>query len=615
VAGLIFAISRPLASGLLGMGAGGQAETSLILLDRSPSMQQMGEAGQSKLDTGRRQLAQALDTLGSKNWVLIESNSAVPQAFDSLDALVDSPGTRASSSTADLPTMLQSAVDYLTINKSGPSELWICSDLRTADWNVESGNWNVVREALLNFPQSVRIHLLAYPQPADNNLSIRVSDVRLETGGTGNAVSMSLQVSQTGKRGDAGGNRTVPVQIEIDGTRSELSVELSGSQVELRNHRVPLSGNQRRGWGKVALPADQNNSDNEFYFVFDAAPERRIVLISEDRNRTRALELAATIAPDGQAAAAVEVVMPGELDSLVLDGAALVIWQSELPQEHVAGAVAAYVNQGGQVLFFPPTSVLTGIGSEATDFMGVGWGSWIAGEEDPKVMVENWRGDQDLLAATRSGAGLPVGQLQVYGHAKLVGEISPLATLTGGDALLARVPTERGGVYFCSASPATDSSTLASNGIVLYAIIQRAIEQGISALGSTTQRTAGAVEEPSDLWRRISTTSAPEEQSISTEMPWQSGVYADEERLFAINRSAAEDRREVVSDQELARLFDGLDFSRINDSAGNLSSIVREIWRLFLIAMILAMLVEAALCLPRRPQSRQPLVKPMQRAA
>src|SRR5437763_13982012 len=40
IAGLIFAISRPLASGWLGITAGGRADTTIILLDRSPSMRQ-----------------------------------------------------------------------------------------------------------------------------------------------------------------------------------------------------------------------------------------------------------------------------------------------------------------------------------------------------------------------------------------------------------------------------------------------------------------------------------------------------------------------------------------------------------------------------------------------
>ena len=45
IAGLVFAVSRPLASGWLGLAAGGRPDTTIILLDRSPSMQQAGVAG------------------------------------------------------------------------------------------------------------------------------------------------------------------------------------------------------------------------------------------------------------------------------------------------------------------------------------------------------------------------------------------------------------------------------------------------------------------------------------------------------------------------------------------------------------------------------------------
>ena len=66
IAGLVFAISRPLASGWLGLTAGGRADTTIILLDRSPSMRQQGRGTVgSKLETGRQQLARTLSTLGS----------------------------------------------------------------------------------------------------------------------------------------------------------------------------------------------------------------------------------------------------------------------------------------------------------------------------------------------------------------------------------------------------------------------------------------------------------------------------------------------------------------------------------------------------------------------
>src|SRR5471032_2391021 len=106
VAGLLFAIARPLASGWLGLAAGGQADTTIILLDRSPSMQQRGlGTGDSKLETGKHQLVHTLQTLGSARWVLIESACHEPRELDSPAALLNLPSAGPASASADLPVM------------------------------------------------------------------------------------------------------------------------------------------------------------------------------------------------------------------------------------------------------------------------------------------------------------------------------------------------------------------------------------------------------------------------------------------------------------------------------------------------------------------------------
>ncbi len=592
VAGLVLAISRPLASGLLGWSSGGKADTTVLLIDRSPSMQERAAGNETKLATGLRQLANALGTLGSDRWLLVESGQAKPREFETLDALVDSPGTGAASSTADLPKMLQATAEYLQTNRPGPTEVWICSDLRTADWKADAGGWSAIREAFQQFPQSVRFSLLAYTTENSSNISIRVSDIRKLKTPEGNSVQLSIQLS-----GDVANDSrlTIPIQIEIDGARSEVAIEMVGRQFDLRNHILPIGTSAERGWGRVSIPADANNADNEFYFIYADAPPRRTVLVTDSPEATRALQIAAGIAPDANTTATVDLYAPEQIDSLVLDDAALLLWHAPLPDPQYAGAIQEFAKRGGQVIFFPPDALSAGLVNRLErEFLGVRWTKWQA--HDEQVRVESWRSDQDLLAATRSGAALPVGQLAVGGYAKLEGEVSKLATLTGGDVLIGRVPTEKGGIYFCSASPAGTKSTLATNGIVLFAAIQRAVERGSSALGNAIWRAAGEIEDSTESWRRI----AGSEDSVSTEFAFQAGVYEADERLWAVNRPLIEDELGTVGSVELERLFDGLDFTRVDDEAGNLTSIVREVWRAFLIAMILAMLIEAMLCLPRR---------------
>lgn len=601
IAGLLFAIARPLSSGLLGLAGGTKTDTTIVVVDRSPSMQEQSPSGISKLETAKTQLQDAFSKLKSDHWVAVDAASE-PQTFESADALLDSAAFSSASSTTPLAGLLQSSLGYLQSNQPGPTDIWICSDLRSSDWDPDNASWNVLRDSFAELPQSIRFNLLAYPDPTQNNAAIRVTKAKRVTSDVGGILSNELLLSlQITKDADSSEPETIPVQIEIDGARSELAIDCSGSQTEIRDHRIPLPRNQETGWGRITLPADSNLADNDFYFVYAEEPLRRIVIVSDNRDATRAVEIAASISGSGQSNAQVEVIEPMQLDSLLVDDSALLVWQTELPDAATAPTVENYVSQGGQVIFFPPSRMTNQAGSVSdSNFAGISWGQWNATE---KVMVDTWRGDQDLLAATQGGFGLPVGQLEFTGFAGLntSGEVIKLASLTGGKPLIAKVPTDKGGVYFVTASPDPNASSLARGGIVLFVAIQRAIERGQKALGKTTQRTAGEDASNTADWKLVSGSA----NALSTEFSHQSGVYGNEESLFAINRQLSEDQRSQVTDEQLEAMFSGLTFNRVDQTAGSLSGIVREVWRIFLILMIVALLVEALLCIPRGARSRR----------
>ncbi|MDR3637493.1 MAG: BatA domain-containing protein [Isosphaeraceae bacterium] len=586
IAGLTFAVSRPLAGGWLGVTAGGRPDTTIVLFDRSPSMQQAGAAGGSKLETGRRQLVQTLEMLGSSRWIVIESGTNRPQEVESAQALMHSPAIEPAAVTSDIAAMLQAAHDYIKSNKSGRTEVWICSDLRENDWNAESGRWQTVREAFLEFPQGVRFHLLAYPQKAPGNLSVRVTDVRWKKSGDAAELLVSLRLT---REGGEDVKATVPVQFEIDGARSEINVEMAGPQFELKGHRIPLEKSHQRGYGKVSIPADGNPADNDSWFVFDQPATRQTVIVAEDPQAAQPLELAAGIAPDPSLQSAVAPVGPSELGTVEWEKVALLLWQAPLPGGETASAIRAFIERGGQAVFFPPRT------AGDAEFLGMRWTTWVESKQD--VAVENWRGDHDLLAHTQSGTALPVGQLQVRRSCGLSGESTALATLRGGAPLLARGTTNAGGAYFCATTPAPADSSLASNGVVLYAMIQRALDGGALVLGSTRRMVAGELPPAEDpkRWKRL----AGDDDAVTAEYAFHAGVYASGDRLLSVNRSPAEDSARVLADGRVAGLFRGLDFARVDDQAGNLSSLIQEIWRLFLIGMMVALVVEAALCLPK----------------
>jgi hypothetical protein len=590
IAGLIFAISRPLAGGWFGRAAGGRADTTIIVLDRSPSMRQQGQGTTvSKLDAGKHQLARTLGVLGSGRYVLVENTSNVAHEIESPESLLQLTAAEPSSTSADLPAMLQAARDYIRDNHTGRTEIWICSDLRQNDWNVDSARWQALRDSFLELPQGVRFHLLAYPDVASGNVGVRVTNVRRVQTTDGAELLVSLKLT---REGATDGKAGVPIQFDIEGARSELTVEMIGPTFELKDHRIPIDKTKERGWGKVSIPADSNPADNEFYFAFDRPQPRKTLIVTDEQQATGPLQLAASIPTDPAVTCTAEIVTKQQLAAIDWDGVSFLVWHAPLPDADTASIVDTFVRRGGQVLFLPPRS------PDDKTFQGVRWQNWA--DVPPDVAIDNWRSDQDLLANTQSGAALPVGQLKVRRSCGLSGEMTPLASLKGGKTLFARLPTTRGGVYFCATTADPADSSLAENGVVLYVLVQRALAAGAAVLGQTRQLIAGdaGLEQPT-AWKQI----AGPPDAISTEYVHHAGVYSAGERLLAVNRSPAEDQAAVLAEDRVADLFKGLDFTRVDDRAGSLAGLIEEVWRPFLVVMLIAMLGEAALCMPRRAQS------------
>ena len=82
---------------------------------------------------------------------------------------------------------------------------------------------------------------------------------------------------------DRGRDITAEVDhIEIDGARSEMTVEMEKDQYDLKEYRIPLESRHERGWGKVTIPADVNPADNDYYFAFERPAPRRAVIVADD---------------------------------------------------------------------------------------------------------------------------------------------------------------------------------------------------------------------------------------------------------------------------------------------------------------------------------------------
>jgi hypothetical protein len=597
VAAILFVITRPMAGGLLGL-TGGVPDTVIVLLDRSASMEQQNLAtGTSKRAAGISKLAQALrDTVGVRSkLVLIENAHLQPQLLDKPESLIDLPLTGPTDTTADVPALLQGALDYITTNQTGRTDVWVLSDLHQSDWDAGSGRWQALRSAFATL-KGLRLHLLSYAQPAAQNLAVSVQRVvRNETAGKAELL-LDLRVTR-----DASSREPLelPLRFVINDVSTTIKVEMKDSQLVLQGHAIPIDKATKRGAGRVELPADASPSDNVCHFVFDEPAVLQSVIVSDDEAEAGPLQAALEAAADPTRKYAATVLSPARAAEIAWEDVALIIWHAPLPKadELIGKQLTNHLSSGRSILFLPADS------ANAEAFGGLHWGAWSS--ESKPASVEWWRNDAGLLANTRSGTALPVGDLEVSRRCEILGEGTPLARLTGNLPLLMRadIPGD-GNAWFLGTLPGSGSSSLARDGVVLFAMLHRALNEGARSLGKAQQREAGASALGSgDLsaWKRNGQT------VLSSEQPLRAGIVENGDRLVALNRPLREDHPETLGKAALAELFAGLDYHVIEDQVENDASLASEIWRTFLFVMALALLGEALLCMPAK---RDPQVSP-----
>ena len=247
----------------------------------------------------------------------------------------------------------------------------------------------------------------------------------------------------------------------------------------------------------------------------------------------------------------------------------------------------------------PPTE------TTSAEFAGVRWGGWQDSTAEP-IGIGSWDNESDLLARTQSGNALPVGKQKTAKYCKLVGVGRTLARFTNGDPLLLRADGDLP-AYFFATSPRSDISSLARDGVVMYVMLQRAIELGAKQQSLARQMDAGQVRSNGAVEGSDATQADAADWELLTELPdyvttaersYFSGCYSlSEQKRVAINRPTSEDASAVLSDETLKELFAGLDYQKISDDVGQGSALANEIWRVFLAFMAIALLFEAVLCL------------------
>ena len=400
----------------------------------------------------------------------------------------------------------------------------------------------------------------------------------------------------------------IPVEVEVGGARTVVNVDLQSESAEVNDYRIALSAendnaNLDRGWGLVRIPGDTNSADNTSYFVYEKPPARRTVIVSDNLRVIEAIELCTNISPEQAIECETETVASSQLDSIDWNAIALVVWHEQLPEGRSLELLTQFIEQGGQVLLFPPET------PNDTRSLGVQWTGWQSLDANPNAgisetdatlaRVQQWRNDSELLGNTLNGAPLPVGQLGIKRICKLQAEGTVLAAMSDELPLLMRIDaagSAKNGVYVCTTTPSLRDSTFASDGIVMYIAIQRVLAAGSARIGSTRMATVG---QPMGFFFENAAQSAGDSSVLSNQFSQHPGVYRSDALLIAQNRLGDEDSGKLVNAETLSSLFGALKWTRIEVGA-TARSLVQEIWRWFLITMLIAMVFEAILCMPKR---------------
>ena len=240
VAGLLLAISRPMSGGWLGLAGGGAPELTVIILDRSASMElQDPQSGLSRRDTALEKVSGLFRDLG-RNARTVLFDTATGRHIELTDAtsLAELSETSSTATAADLSSTLQSAAEFITTSEAGRTDVWVCSDLQRSGWQPASGRWKTIREQLAN-REGLRLYLLLYGDDGPENLAVEVSNVSRRETDSGAELLMDIDVRQTsGVITDQ--TRRIPLSLVINGARSAFEVDLTSGVGRLGGHAIPV---------------------------------------------------------------------------------------------------------------------------------------------------------------------------------------------------------------------------------------------------------------------------------------------------------------------------------------------------------------------------------------
>jgi hypothetical protein len=582
IAALAFAAARPIVSGLIGWG-GGSIDTVVLLLDRSASMEiKPGDGLGSRREIVLEKVRDAMGSLGGARLVLIDSASGKPQEVPSPDTLGELSASAATDSAADFPTLLNRAAEFLA-DSPGRSEIWLASDLQQSNWNPDDERWSAARASIAALSQKPAIRVLSLTGPTAPDTVIRL----LESRRSGDEILLDLEIL----RGeDSRGSAAIPLTTTINGSRTTESLTVPGQSLRFQKRvALPAAGESGSGW--LSIPADGNPRDNATFFAYGPARPVKSLIVAPAGDAADYLALAA--APPGFGNQTVDRVDPANAATLDTADIATVLWAAPFPIGAAAEKLQTFLKSGGQVVFLPPAA------ASDNSFLDHKWSPITEAEVGKFFILEDWNHSDGPLRDGIDGTPIPAERLKAIRRQIPTGDSTQLARWEDGEPFISRRIVDAGTAWFIGSLPDYTWSNLA-DADVLLPTVQRIVAAGAGRFDATYLATVGSDSarlRPSESRTRLDDHGTPDPANAA----YEAGIFRLGERLVAVNRPAREDAPEILTREQLDQALDGTGYTLL-DQAGQATdpSLSRDVWRAFLIAMLLFLIAEALLCLPKK---------------
>lgn len=637
---LILALSRPLASQWLGIGAH-PMDNIIIVLDRSASMNETptGSTKNNK-DIILEQITATLKTLGNKRVFLADSAQntvmeiSVPELLPQIKDTVDT------DTTANIPLLLETAAQYAQKNLAGNTEFWIISDAQLSNWQPTSGIWENTKKSLLSLTTTPPIRLLSPPLTTEPNKSIRVLSALVYD----NQLHLSLQIQQQGKELTLNTPQSLPLSISLNGGHFTETIHIQGNTSTLKKI-IPLPKDTKEGSGYVELPPDTQNSDNIFFFTFQEEPTLRIGI-----NQTPSpalLALGQMIAPSTTSHRTLTNINPQALTKQDIQELGIILWEGNFPTGKQGDIFQEYVEKGGIIVVIPedkrennsstPTPLLnqttsSTITTVTTDDGTVSistktttaqtettsqdttspkniitWGEKQESPEDKYFILNKPESFEGLFRPGDDGKPIPIEQAKAIRRLSIREKIVPLLTWDDGEIALGRKLLGKGQIYILTTRPDYTWSNFA-DGYILIPLLSRLADYSCAQQGTPLSLDVGNI--PFDLNQVFHRIDEHKSESSSKknilDINLSAGLYQQANKIVAQNRAPQEDAPETIKEQDIQDLLLPLEINTQHSQKHSTDSLVTEIWRTFYILALLCLLGEALLCLPPRKISTAP---------